>query len=198
MQTSCWLTYPQTSLLLYHKGKLYVGIKGNLRHQLLELYHHSPLGGHSGINATYVSISRHFYWPAMLQQVIQLVRSCEVCVRCKSEHVASPGLLQPLPIPAKAWQYVTRDFVEQLPKSKGKDAMLVVICRFTKYGHFLALQHPFSAISIAKLFFEFVVKLHEIPKSIISDRNQIFTSPFWKGLFKLMGTKLAYSTTYHP
>ena len=57
-----------------------------------------------------------------------------------------PGLLQPLAVPIRAWTSVSLDFVEGLPKSEGYDVILVVIDKFTKYAHFLALAHPFTAL----------------------------------------------------
>jgi transposase InsO family protein len=67
-----------------------------------------------------------------------------------------------------------------------------------KYAHFLPLAHPFSAPQVAKLFIDNVHKLHGVPKYIVSDRNKIFTSEFWKELSKKLGTTLQFSTAYHP
>lgn len=103
----------------------------------------------------------------------------------------------PLPIPKGAWQNVTMDFIEGLPKSEGSNAILVVVDRFTKYAHFFALKHPFTAVQVAKVFQNNVVKLHGISRIITSDRERIFTSTFWKELFKLIDTKLQMSTSYH-
>jgi len=52
-------------------------------------------------------------------------------------------MLQPLPVPDGAWQVISLDFVEGLPKSKGMDVILVVVNTFSKYSHLLALAHPF-------------------------------------------------------
>ncbi|GAU22915.1 hypothetical protein TSUD_377270 [Trifolium subterraneum] len=79
------------------------------------------------------------------------------------------GLLQPLPIPEQIWEDVSMDFITGLPKSKGLEAILVVVDR-----------------------------LHGIPLTIVSDRDPIFVSNFWKELFKLQGTMLHMSTSYHP
>lgn len=55
------------------------------------------------------------------------IANCEVCQRSKGEHVPTPGLLQPIPIPNQTWQVITMDFIEGLPKSEGKDTILVVV-----------------------------------------------------------------------
>jgi hypothetical protein len=70
------------------------------------------------------------------------------------------------------------DFIEALPKSDGYSVILVVVDRLTKYAHFLPVKHPYIAISIAKLFLDNIVKLHGLPKSIVSDRDPIFVSHF--------------------
>lgn len=90
------------------------------------------------------------------------------------------------------------DFIEGLPKSRHKDVIFVVVDRLTIYAHFMALAHPYTAESIAEVFMENVYRLHGLPKSIISDRDKVFTSKFWQALFKQMQVKLNLSTTYHP
>ena len=75
--------------------------------------------------------------------------------------------------------------------------IFVVVDRLTKYGHFLALAHPFTAIIVASRFFEQIFKLHGLPLTIMYDRDKVFTSSFWRELFKLLGTTLAFSSAYH-
>ena len=74
----------------------------------------------------------------------------------------------------------------------------MVIDRFTKYAHFIALAHPFSALQVAQVYMDNIYKLHGLPESILSDRDKIFTSKLWQELFKLSDTKLLTSSSYHP
>ncbi|KAM7473107.1 hypothetical protein LguiB_020350 [Lonicera macranthoides] len=75
---------------------------------------------------------------------------------------------------------------------------MVVVDRLTKYAHFIALSHLFTAADIAHSFFENVFKYHGLPITMVSDRDPLFLSQFWVQLFKLMGTKLLHSSAYHP
>jgi hypothetical protein len=90
------------------------------------------------------------------------------------------------------------DFVEGLPKSEGYDSILVVVDRLTKFAHFIPLRHPFSAAQVAHAFWDNIVKLHGVPVSIVSDRGSVFTSALWRSLMAAAGTKLQFSTAYHP
>ena len=90
------------------------------------------------------------------------------------------------------------DFVEGLPQSASANAILVVVDKFSKFSHFIPLHHPFTAPSIARLFMDNVYHLHGMPSAIISYRDRVFTSTFWQSLFKLSGTQLRLSTSYHP
>lgn len=90
------------------------------------------------------------------------------------------------------------DFIKGLPKSRGYSVIFVVVDRLSKAAHFIPLKHPFSASSVAEVFIREVVRLHGIPKTIISDRDKVFVSLFWRELFKSRGTTLKRSTDYHP
>lgn len=90
------------------------------------------------------------------------------------------------------------DFIEGLPKSKGKDTILVVVDKLTKYCHLITLTHHFSAQKVAQEVLNQVVKLHGVPQDIMLDREPIFVSNFWQELFAAMGTTLKLSSAYHP
>ena len=90
------------------------------------------------------------------------------------------------------------DFITQLPLSKGKVCIWVIVDRLSKYAHFLPLSPNYTAITLASIFMHEIYRLHGLPKTIVSDRDPLFLSRFWKELFKLMGTKLVHSSAYHP
>ena len=90
------------------------------------------------------------------------------------------------------------DFITGLPKLEGKNFIMVVVDRLTKYAHFCALSHPFNASTVTATFMETVQKLHGNPKIIVSDRDPIFTRKFWIELFSCLGTQLAHNSSFHP
>ncbi|XP_023638085.1 uncharacterized protein K02A2.6-like [Capsella rubella] len=161
-------------------------------------HHDTPMGGHSGVLRTYKRLARLFYWPAMHRVVKQYVAECEICQRAKSTSLAPAGLLQPLPIPDQVWEDISMDFVDGLPRSNGHTTIMVVVDRLTKSAHLVPLAHPYTAKVVAAKFVDYIVKLHGMPRSIVSDRDPIFVSLFWKEFWKLAGTKLRMSSAYHP
>ena len=70
------------------------------------------------------------------------------------------------------------DFVEGLPRINNKSVILTVVDRLSKYAHFIPLGHPYTANSVARAFFDEIVRLHGLPTSIVSDRDTVFTSNF--------------------
>jgi hypothetical protein len=123
---------------------------------------------------------------------------CSTCQRYKSEHLHPAGLVVPLPIPQGLWTNIALDFVEALPRVRGKSVILTVVDQFSKYCHFIPLAHPYSVESVAQAFFTDVVRLHGVPQFIVSDRDPVFTSNFWHELMWLVGTKLHMTTAFHP
>jgi hypothetical protein len=90
------------------------------------------------------------------------------------------------------------DFIVGLPKAGNKSVIMVVVYCLSKYAHFCALPHPFTPVLVAQVFLDQIFNLHGMPTSIVFDRDPSFTNTFWQELFKLQGTQLNMSTTYHP
>jgi len=120
----------------------------------------------------------------MRQDILQFVAACETCQQNKYQALSLADLLQPLPIPTQVWSDISKDFIEGLLRAQGKNTILVVVDRLTKYAHFIPISHPFTAKDIADLFLREVVKLHGFPNTIIFYRNKTFLSQFCRELFK--------------
>src|SRR3954464_3607715 len=153
-----------------------------------------------GIEKTKESIARNFYWRGMDSNIRAYVSSCDLCQRNKTSRQTPAGLLQPLPIPEYNWQQISMDFIVQLPETTRtkKDAIVVFVDRLSKQVHLEATNTTATAPDIAKIFFDTIFRHHGLPTVIVCDRDAKFTSNFWKALFNLTNTKIAYSIAYHP
>lgn len=181
--------------VIRYEQKIYVGRASALRNQIFEELHRSLLRGHSGLLATYKRVKILLYWPNMKMDICKWVSECDIFQRVEIE---SPRLLQSLLVPEVPWHDIAMDFVEGLPSSGQKNTILVVVDRLTKYGHFLPLKHPYTAQDIINILLREIYKLHGLLKIIVTTRDPVFTSQFWKQLFKAMGTKLNITIAYHP
>ncbi|CAL8989416.1 unnamed protein product [Prunus brigantina] len=185
--------------VLYATGKrVYVPRWDNLRRELLKECHDSKWAGHPGTHRTLALMSEAYYWPQMREDVDSFVRTCLVCQQDKTLQKQPGGLLEPLPVTTRPWESLSMDFIVSLPKSEGCGSILVVVDRFTKYATFIPAPADCNAEETARLFLKHVVKYWGIPKSIISDRDTRFTGKLWTELFKLLGSQLNFSTSFHP
>ncbi|GJP41692.1 hypothetical protein CLOM_g1330 [Closterium sp. NIES-68] len=179
--------------------KIWVPNYPPLHQLLLEEYHDILYAGQFGSNKTLTSIAKHYYWPHMADDVKKFVTSCTICQRMKSSKQKKVGLLQPLPVPEQPWQVVSLDFITGLPTTtSGHDAILVVIDKFYRMGHFIPTLTTARTEETAQLFVRYIISQQGIPTTLISNRDPKFTSKFWKELMSLLGTKLAMSSAYHP
>ena len=91
------------------------------------------------------------------------------------------------------------DFVIGLPRTpNGHNAIWVIVDQLTKVAHFIPVSTTCPGDKLAQLYIDRIVKLHGVPSRIVSDHDAKFTSRFWKKLREALGTKLDFSSTYHP
>ena len=172
--------------------------KCGFRELLIQELHGGALAGHFGVEKTCAMLKEHYYWPKMSRDVDHFVKRCSTCQMAKS-HVLPHGLYSPLPVPMAPWEDVSLDFITGLPRTqRSKDSIMVVVDRFSKMAHFIPCHTTHDASQIANLYFKEIVRLHGIPKSMVSDRDTKFLSHFWLTLWRNMGTHLKFSTTSHP
>jgi len=143
-------------------------------------------------------VERQFFWSSLKRDVAKLVSQCRTCQLAKHRK-QNTGLYTPLLIPTCPWQDVSMDFVLGFScTAKKHDSIFVVVNRFSKMAHFIPCTKTTDASKVAKLYFDEIVKLYGLPQTIVSDRDVRFTSYFWKTLWHIGGTKLNFSTAYHP
>ncbi|MCO5555307.1 hypothetical protein L7F22_008852 [Adiantum nelumboides] len=174
-------------------------ITHSLREKVMYKSHAPPYAGHRGIQSTLRAIETYFYWPTMKRDIPDYVSKCVVCQKTKFDRGKQPGLLQPLPIPDSPWESISMDFIFGLPKSiHGNTGIWTIVDRFSKQAHFIPVKKTIKAHQMATLYISQIFKYHGLPSSIVSDRDPRMTSNFWKGLFENLGTRLNFSSAYHP
>ena len=187
----------QHGFLLY-QSRFFLPRDSPLIAKVLYEFHSTPQGGHAGVLKTYKRVAEQFFCKGMKKSVENYVAACLVCQQTKYLTTKSQGLLQPLLVPSLPWTELSMDFIVSLPSSQGYTAIFVVVDRLTKVAHFSPLKPGFTAKIVAGVFLNNVVKLHGFPQGIVSDRDPIFLSNFWRQLMHFGGTKLHFSTAYHP
>ncbi|KAA0061624.1 ty3-gypsy retrotransposon protein [Cucumis melo var. makuwa] len=161
---------------LLFERRLCVPSDSAVKTELLSEAHSSPFSMHSGSTKMYQDLKR-----------------------VKAPRQKPAGLLQPLSIPDWKWENVSMDFITRLPRTlRGFTVIWVVVDRLTKSAHFVPGKSTYTASKWAQLYMSEIMRLHGVPVSIVSDRDARFTSKFWKGLQTAMGTRLDFSTAFHP
>lgn len=141
---------------MLYKNRIYLEVSIFIIPIILKEFHERT---HEGVLKTYKRLRAVFYCPGMHKDMVNFVQQRDVCHRAKSSHIPY-GLPQPLTVPSQVLRDISMDFITGLPKSQGKDTIKVVVDRLSKSAHFVALQHRFTAATIASLFFDNVLKLY--------------------------------------
>ncbi|KAI7959261.1 hypothetical protein MJO28_003052 [Puccinia striiformis f. sp. tritici] len=162
---------------------------------------------HDGITSAHLSEERTLekvkqtaWWIDWKKQVHQYCSTCDICQKTNKQTGKRYGLLQKINEPKNRWEVINMDFVTGLPPggSYSYNSVLVVVDRYSKRARFLPNHKDDTAMEVALLFWNRIMAEVGIPKIIISDRDPKFTSEFWRNLHDMLGTKLAFSTAYHP
>lgn len=183
--------------LLYVADRLVVPRINPLREQLFHLAHDAS--GHFGSDKTYAALRSSYYWPNMRRDLVEsYIPSCVECMRNKSGTTSIAGPLHPLPIPDARGDSVAVDFIGPLPMDEGFNMIISMTDRLNADLRILPCKDTITAEQFALLFFDNWYCENGLPLDIVSDRDKLFLSRFWKTLHKLTGVKLKMSSSYHP
>jgi hypothetical protein len=185
--------------VIWFGKRLMVPVDLEIKKIILEEAHKSKFSIHPGSTKMYQELKQNFWWSNMKVDIAKYVAECDTCHRMKASHLESTGALQPLSIPMWKWDDISMDFIMGLPlTARKKDSVWVIVDKLTKTAHFIALHTTYSVQQYAELYMDQIVRLHGIPKTIISDRGTQFVARFWEQLHECLGTKLIRSSSYHP
>jgi transposase InsO family protein len=171
----------------------------NLNKEILDEAHLSEFTIHPGSTKMYRDLRENFWWSNMKGEIVEYVSGCDTCQRIKASHLKTAGQLQPLSIPAWKWDDISMDFIVGLPLTPRKhDSIWVIVDWLTKTAHFILVHTTYSAERYAEIYVDLIVRLHGVPKTILSDRGTQFVAHFWAQVHKSLGTKLIHNSSYHP
>ncbi|KAF7762552.1 hypothetical protein Agabi119p4_9145 [Agaricus bisporus var. burnettii] len=184
--------------IIYRQGRIYVPDNQEVKDFILHDHHNFPDARHPGTYQMLESVKRTFWWPTIKMDIRQYVRGCNMCQKNKTIRRPDHIPLNPLPIPDKPWEEISIDMIGPLPKSKEKDAIIVIVDRFSKMIHLVPTTTSLTSTDLVKIYKEEVWRYHGIPKRIISDRGPQFASKFMESLCDALGIEQNLSTAYHP
>jgi hypothetical protein len=163
-----------------------------------EIHYLGHIISDEGISVDPEKVKAIMEWPVP-KNVVHFIAKCLECQQVKANHHHPKGLLQPHDVPMSKWEVISMDFVVGLLLTSHRhNAILVIVDKLTKSAHFIPVRDTYDVTDVACVFVSEVIRLHGIPKKIISDRDSRFTSRFWTSLQSALGTQLNLSTAYHP
>ncbi|KAJ9544953.1 hypothetical protein OSB04_024660 [Centaurea solstitialis] len=193
-----WLTEDSQGLKVF-QDRVWVPKLGGLRKVIMFEAHKSRMSVHPGSTKMYHDLRSEYWWSGMKRDIGQYVKQCVTCSQVKAEHQKPYGSLQPLEVPVWKWEEITMDLVTKLPKTSHQhDSIWVIVDRLTKSAHFLPVRESYSMDKWAQIYIDEIIARHGVPLKVVSDRDSRFTSKFWAGLQRELGTRVALSTAYHP
>jgi hypothetical protein len=185
--------------VLWFEDRLVVPKNPELRQKILDEAHLSKFSMHPSSNKMYHDLISLYWWTRMKREMAKYVSECDTCQRIKASHLKVAGTLQPLPIPSWKWEDLSMDFIVGLPNtSQHHDSIWVIVDRLTKTTHFLPVHTTHRAEKYAEIYIDQIVRLHGIPRTIVSDRGAPFVARFWEQLQESLGTHVIRSSVYHP
>jgi hypothetical protein len=152
--------------------RLVVPVDPEIKKIILDEAHMSKFSIHPGSTKMYQDPKQNFWWSNMKVDIAMYVAECDTCHQMKASHLKLAGVLQPLSIPMWKWYDISMYFIVGLPlTARKKDSIWVIVDKLTRTAHFIAVHTTYSVQQYAELYIDQIVRLHGIPKTIISDRG---------------------------
>ncbi len=173
------------------------------RQEMIDDHHKSMIHEHQSSNKIIEKIFRIYYFSKMRKQIEDIIRRCDVCIWMKHNQHKLYELLKSLSTSDCAWKSIALNFIVKLSKSKKRvieaiyDFILIITNRLIKYEYFLSYKKATFAEDLTYTFLKMIVANHELSDEIISNRNKLFTSKFWKFLMNQLEIHHKLSTAYH-
>ena len=154
----------------------------------MNMYYDSKIHEHLNSNKTIERIFKIYYFFKMKKQMKNMIRKCDTCIRTKHSRHKSYELLISFSTSNRAWKNIALNFIIKLSKLKEKvieatyDFILMITNRLTKYEYFISYKKTTNAENLTYTFLRTIVVNHELSDEIISNKDKLFTSKFWKSL----------------
>ena len=186
--------------ILFHldnRGNTIVAPK-SLRPEIIQAAHNSLLGGHMGIYKSAERIMERYYWPAMVEDIKDHIRSCLQCQKNKPYRRPEKIPLTPLPQPPAPNHRVHIDLFGPLKASgKGKKYVMCMTDAFSKYVELTAIESKEAAV-VAKAFMDTWVTRYSTPREILTDGGKEFANNLLNSLCTELGILHHQTSPYHP
>ncbi len=187
----------ETNGLLFVGERLVIPRIRDVREVLFRCAHDAL--GHFGFDKSHATLCDAYHWPNMQKELETMyIPSCEDCQQNKGSTGKPSGPLHPLPVPDGRGEAIAIDFVGKLPEDNGFDCIATITCRLGADMRLIPTRTDITAEEFAVQFFDHWYCENGLPTEIVSDRNRLFISTFWKALHILTGVKVKLSTLYHP
>ncbi|UYV82907.1 hypothetical protein LAZ67_22001343, partial [Cordylochernes scorpioides] len=152
----------------------------NKKREIMKEYHNHMSNGHLGVARTMYRIKSKYFWPSMLKDVSEFVKTCHLCQSRKGSNQLPSGLLQPIPPANFPFERIGIDFVGPLPSTKNRKKWIIVLTDYyTRYAETRAVSEA-TVKEVSKFLVEDIFLRHGAPQYLISDRGSQFTSNLMK------------------
>src|ERR1700726_3731925 len=144
------------------------------------------------------ALLKSYWWGDMVKDAEQYVSGCETCQRGKPDCTKRAAPLYPHSVPKGPWSVISWDIIGPLPLSRGHNAILVIVDKFTKRTLIEGIGMDLTGLGAAWILQDWVFREHGVPHKVVSDRGPQFVSRFMKEFYTMIGVKANPSTAFHP